>query len=91
MGYGDKVKITVTDIMGSGICPLGFKIGDSWEIHGEKIPDGFCSWAFQSLFPCITVFRFGGEFPWSDDKDRFKGCCCDPSNPVVFELTRMAE
>lgn len=37
MGFGDRVKITITEIMGSGVCPLGFKPGDSWEIHGEKM------------------------------------------------------
>ena len=92
MGFSDdKVEISVKEIMGCGVCPLGLEIGDTWKILGEKIPDQFCSWAFQSIFPFVTVFRFGGKFPWSDDSDHLKVCCPDPNNPVVFELTRITE
>ncbi|MDI6716003.1 MAG: TIGR04076 family protein [Actinomycetota bacterium] len=85
---GSKVKITVTNILGKGTCPAYLKVGDSWEVHSEILPERFCSWAFQSIYPFITVLRFGGSFPWGDKENEISVCCPDPANPVVFRLER---
>jgi len=88
MPMGDKVKITITEIMGSGTCPFKLKVGDSWEIYGEGVPEHFCSWAFQSIFPFISVLRFSGNFPWGEGNE-VSVCCPDPAHPVVFKLERI--
>ncbi len=91
MSSGSRVLITITEIMGTGTCPYKLKPGDSWEVHGEGVPQHFCSWAFQSIFPFLTVLRFGGSFPWGGPGDKTSVCCPDPANPVVFELERIEE
>ncbi len=82
------VTIKVKEILGKGECSYGLKPGDSWMVTGEEIPPRMCAWAFQAIFPFLTVLRFGGEFPWEEDKDTAVVCCPDPHNPVVFELRR---
>jgi len=84
----EKVKITVKEIQGTGVCSYGIKPGDSWIVTSEESPGGFCTWALQAIFPFLTVLRFGGQFPWERDKDTAVVCCPDPHNPVVFELRR---
>lgn len=80
-----KVKVKVVEIIGNGKCPLGLKVGDSFLIEGAEMPAGFCSWAFNSIFPFLTVLRFGGRLPWEKEEEA-RVCCPDPHNPVVFEL-----
>jgi len=91
MPSGSKVKITITEIMGRGVCPFNLKPGDSWEVQGEGVPEHFCSWAFQSILPFLTVLRFNGKFPWGGEGNKVSVCCPDPANPVVFELERTEE
>ena len=88
---GYKVKMTITEIMGKGVCPFKLKPDDSREIQGEAVPEHFCSWAFQSILPFLTVLRFGGSFPWGGKGNEVMVCCPDPANPVVFKLERIEE
>ncbi len=83
---GKKVRIEIVEILKTGKCPLGLKVGDSWEIKDAHLPQGMCSWAFNSLYPFLTTLRFGGSFPW-ESKGEVRVCCPDPHNPVVFKLT----
>lgn len=82
----EKVKVEIVKILERGRCPLGLKVGDSWEIEDAFLPQGMCSWAFHSLFPFIVTLRFGGSFPWESEGEVF-ACCPDPNNPVVFRLS----
>ncbi len=84
-----KVQITVREIQGRGMCAYGINPQDSWVISSEETPANFCSWALQAIFPFLAVLRFGGKFPWEEDKDTAVVCCPDPHNPVVFELKRI--
>ena len=70
-----------------GTCVAGHKAGDEFVI-GEQPPANLCSWAFYSLFPFVQVLRFGGSFPWEQDRDKATVACPDAANPVVFELRR---
>lgn len=71
-----------------GHCEAGHKIGDEYVI-GDTAPAGMCSWAFFAIFPFVTALQSGGSFPWEKDKDKATAVCPDPTNPVVFELTRV--
>lgn len=84
-----QVEIVVTDILGKGTCPNGHKVGDKFLVTGAETVENLCGWAYQALFPFLSVLRFGGEFPWEDDKDTAVVCCPDPHNPVVFTLKRV--
>ncbi len=82
----EKIKIEIVKILERGKCPLGLKVGDSWEIEDAFLPQGMCAWAFHSLFPFIVTLRFGGDLPWESEGEAF-ACCPDPNNPVVFRLS----
>ena len=86
MAKSYDVKVTV--ISQEGECGAGHKVGDSWVI-GSMSPGGMCLSALAALFPSTRVLRFGGEFPWSEDKDTATIACPDAENPVVFELRRL--
>jgi len=78
------IEIIVKRIMGKGVCPAGYKPGDRFIYHYDKID--FCTWAFHSMLPFLAVMRFGGKFPWGNKDGSIQICCPDPENPVVFEI-----
>ena len=71
-----------------GHCEAGHKVGDEYEID-DSVPAGMCSWAFFAIFPFVTALKSGGSFPWEKNKDKATVVCPDPTNPAVFELTRI--
>jgi uncharacterized repeat protein (TIGR04076 family) len=85
------VEIRVKEILGKGFCPYGLQPGDCWFVDSEETPARFCSWALISIWPFVSVMRFGGTLPWEENKDTATACCPDPNNPVIFEIKRLAE
>jgi uncharacterized repeat protein (TIGR04076 family) len=84
----NEVKVEVVEIKGSGKCPMGIKVGDTFEF-GAFPPAGLCVWATYVIFPFVTAPRFGGEF---EEEEGVVHCCCiDPKNPVVFRLSRIVD
>ncbi len=102
MSDRSRVKITVLrklstrEIFGDK-PPMGqaieacdrFKIGQEF-IVGEdgKMPEGFCTWAWNDIYGVVTTLRFGGNFPWMKEKGTSTSCCTDGLRPVIFELKR---
>jgi uncharacterized repeat protein (TIGR04076 family) len=84
-----KVKVTIVSI--SGECSKGHKLGDSWLIGDGKTPKGMCAGAYDSIAPYLRALSFGGEFPWTEDKDVAQFACPDPQNRVIFELRRLRD
>ncbi len=70
-----------------GRCVAGHKVGDEFTV-GDLTPGGLCSYAFQAIWPFVTVLQFGGALPWESDPDKATVACPDAENPVVFELRR---
>jgi len=84
IGYDVEVKV----ISQKGECGRGHKVGDSW-IIGNKTVEGICQSAYIGILPEVRVLRFGGEFPWAEDKDTTTVACPDGNNPVIFQLRRL--
>jgi len=80
-------NVTAKVISQKGTCDAQHKVGDEFVI-GEQTPPNLCSWAFHAIFPCAQVLRFGGSFPWEQDRNKTTVACPDPGNLVVFELRR---
>jgi uncharacterized repeat protein (TIGR04076 family) len=80
-----RVKAKV--ISQKGTCVAGHRVGTEFTIT-DNCPADMCAWAFYSGFPFCQVLMSGGSFPWDSDPNRTTFACPDPSNPVVFELTR---
>jgi uncharacterized repeat protein (TIGR04076 family) len=87
MGVPYKVRITVKEILGSGNCGAGFKVGDSWVSEGGAMPAGMCSWAFGDLGKHLTSLIWGGEFPGGGSAG--PATCTDGYSPVIFHLERL--
>ena len=103
MAERSKVKITVlkmTDtkqIFGEKL-PMGqsmeacsrFKEGQEFTVEEDGLmPEGFCTWAWDDLYKAIVTLRFGGDFPWMNEKGTGVFCCTDGFRPVIFELRRI--
>ena len=82
-----NVSVTITSIRGE--CADGHKVGESWLINDGKTPGGICAGAYTSIAPYVTTLRYGGELPWTADKDVVFLACPDPDNQVIFEVRRL--
>jgi len=66
-----------------------FKDGEEFMVETGEMPKGFCSWAWDDIYKAVNVLRFGGEFPWFEDKGVSVNCCTDGLRPVVFKIERI--
>lgn len=71
-----------------GVCPVGYKTGDSFIIKEGLTPAGLCMTALAALMPGIHVLLVGGSFPWEKDPDATRRACQDFENTVLFEIRR---
>lgn len=98
-----KVKITVLEKVKTGKvfdkyahnveeeCPM-FDIGHEFVVEeNQKMPEGFCSWAWADIHRDIEVLMFGGNFPWINDEGVMISSCTDGLRPVIFKLERIQE
>lgn len=54
-----------------------------------KMPEGFCTFAWSSIFANVKLLSFGGNLPWFKEKGVAVNCCIDALRPVVFKLERI--
>jgi len=54
-----------------------------------KMPEGFCTSAWVSIYPNVRLLSFGGDLPWYEGKGVAINCCNDGLRPVVFKLERI--
>jgi uncharacterized repeat protein (TIGR04076 family) len=72
-----------------GICEQ-FNDGQVFIVNEDlKRPEGFCSYAWFSLYPNIRLLAFGGDPPWYKEKGVAINCCIDGHRPVMFKLKRI--
>ncbi|MCJ7632272.1 TIGR04076 family protein [Candidatus Bathyarchaeota archaeon] len=87
-------------IFGENI-PINPRTGKKWELcskfndgqeffveEDEKMPEGFCSWAWHDLYKDLSVLKYGGNFPWAKKGESIT-CCTDGIRPVSFKLERI--
>jgi uncharacterized repeat protein (TIGR04076 family) len=83
-GIGQKVVATITGVTGE--CSAGHNIGESFEISCHN-PAGLCGFFYHDLFPTLSAFQFGGNYPWWKG-DVIEVQCPDPYNLVTMKLER---
>ena len=54
-----------------------------------RIPEGFCTSAWVSMYSNLRILSFGGDLPWYKEKGVAISCCIDGLRPVVFKLERI--
>ncbi|MFX0107276.1 MAG: TIGR04076 family protein [Candidatus Hodarchaeota archaeon] len=64
------------------------KEGQSWITDGWKMPEGFCSWAWEDLRKDRYLLYFGGNIPDTGEGVVYVSCS-DGKRPVVFKLQRI--
>ncbi|MDD5017313.1 MAG: TIGR04076 family protein [Eubacteriales bacterium] len=54
-----------------------------------KMPEGFCTWAWNDIWAALTALRFGGNLTYSKTDGLHYGACTDGRSPVVFRMERI--
>ena len=101
-----KVKITVIkkfspiDVFGHEIYSTSgtqitqckaFDEGQEFIVnHIEKMPVGFCGWAWRDIYKDLSVLYFGGNFNGHEEGVQHTSCS-DGRKPVCFRLERLKE
>jgi uncharacterized repeat protein (TIGR04076 family) len=98
-----KVKITVlkrsrpsevfpkspaTPVAPMGACEL-LKDNQKFIVEDLKMPKGFCTSAWVSIYGNVRLLAFGGNLPWFKEKGIAVNCCIDGLRPVIFKLERI--
>ena len=69
-------------------CEL-LKDGQEFIVEDLRMPEGFCTSAWVSIYSNIRLLSFGGDLPWIKEKGVAINCCIDGLRPVIFKLERM--
>ncbi|UCD97296.1 MAG: TIGR04076 family protein [Candidatus Bathyarchaeota archaeon] len=69
-------------------CGL-FSEGQIFLVENLKMPDGFCTSAWVSMYANVRLLSFGGDLPWIKEKGVAINCCTDGLRPVIFKLERI--
>lgn len=75
---------------GKSPCHL-YKLGEEFDLSKPEEKEKICRWAYNAMFPFLTVLEYDGTLPWEADPSRTYVACPDPNNVVVFELRRAGE
>ena len=104
MASRNKVKITVlrrfspSEVMekspATTVRPIGacerFADGQVFVVGEDcRMPEGFCTTAWNDIFGNVRTLAFGGSFPWLKDKGIGITCCTDGLRPVILKLERV--
>ena len=81
-----KIKITLVDKKGEGICHRGHKIGDCFDFDTER--GNLCPMAMHVAFPYVDILRYGGLPPKSKNGD-ICFCCPDCDVIIVFKIEKI--
>lgn len=84
-GMGYRVQATILSIKGE--CGAGHRVGESFDISCFD-PGGLCGWLYHDIFPSLSTFQFGGNYPWWKG-DTIELRCPDPHNQVSLRLQRV--
>jgi uncharacterized repeat protein (TIGR04076 family) len=53
------------------------------------MPEGFCSSAWNTIYPNLRTLYHGGDFSYFDEKGTQITCCADGLRPVIFKVERL--
>ena len=71
------------------VCSV-FDEGQVFEVGANgKMPEGFCTWAWNNIYLQAIHIMMGGDLPWLKDKGKAVVCCTDGFRPVLFLLERI--
>jgi uncharacterized repeat protein (TIGR04076 family) len=86
MSEDNEVIIEIVDILETGTCNFGHKVGEKF--HYPEDRGKICAAAFHTIYPYASGIRFGADYPWEEETGTATICCPDYKNPVVFKISR---
>ncbi len=81
-------KNPVTPVEPLQACEL-FREGQEFIVEDLRMPEGFCTSAWVSIYSNVRLLSFGGDLPWFREKGVAINCCIDGLRPVIFRLERI--
>ena len=82
-------KSPVTPVEPMEACEI-LKDGQEFVVKEDlKMPEGFCTSAWHSLYCNVRTLSFGADIPWYREKGVAINSCVDGLRPVVFKLERI--
>ena len=64
--------------------------GQEFTIEADgRMPEGFCTSAWNTIYPMVRTLSFGGNPPWYKEKGVAVECCTDGLRPVIFKLEKI--
>jgi len=66
-----------------------FRDSQEFIVEDLRMPEGFCTSAWVSMYGNIRLLSFGGDLPWIKEKGVAVNCCTDGLRPVIFKLERI--
>ena len=106
MVESSRVKITVLkksvpqEVFSSGMPAAtdideacsSFSVGQEFIVEKDgKMPEGFCTWAWDDIYKVVTLLQYGGNCTWINETGTGITCCTDGFRPVIFKVTRLEE
>lgn len=88
---GPQPKKMKLEVIKANECPLGYKVGDSWETIGLKTIPNFCGAAFHCAFPALFALNFGAKFFFMENPDSINTVTCPDQGKVVFKVSRLSQ
>jgi uncharacterized repeat protein (TIGR04076 family) len=69
------------------------QIGQEFIVKEDGLmPEGFCYWAWNDIWPVIMTLRFGGNLTYCPSQEGLMySSCTDGMSPVVFKIERIAD
>ncbi len=78
----------VTTMTPFGACEL-FADGQEFVVEDMRMPEGFCTTAWVSIYSNVRILSFGCNLPWFKEKGVAINSCIDGLRPVIFKLERI--
>ena len=67
-----------------------YKDGQKFIVEADgRMPDEFCTWAWDDIYKDIQTLRFHGNFQWFTEEGASVNCCTDGLRPVIFRIERI--
>ena len=61
------------------------------EVDFQKVPEGFCDWAWADIRKDVLFVAFGGNMPGYKERGMAITGCSDWFRPVIFKVERMKD
>ena len=85
--FGDNPPISS---MEEPVCPIYDEEQIFYSRNG-KMPEGFCTWAWNNIYLQANHLMLNGNYPWLNDRGKAVACCTDGLRPVIFLLERIED